>query len=371
MQRTILAGVIGLLVLATPAHGAVTVRAEGFFDTTLPATSVAITGSNTLANGKACPTASNTGRSAAGALERATSGNWNGSSFSFGLTVERILTTNLGAFGAPTYWNFDVDKASQLVGVCDVNPVDNQEVLFYEACAGATRACFTGKPLDVSAPAIVTTGVPFTVSVREFDDSKDPAPSTASAGATLVGGGAAEVTGANGTAQFTLSQPGSVRIVATKGRQVRDSVTVTVQNPPVYNVPTPTPTATVVPAMDTTPPVSTVTVPADGKKFERGKGPRELRAKIVEAGSLAAVRLGLFRKVDKKCSAFDGATEKFKSTRCGARPRFDVDAETPLTYLLPSRLGRGKYVFDLFGTDAAGNREVIQRGRNQVVFRVK
>lgn len=368
MQRTILAGVIGLLVLATPAQSAVTVRAEGFFETILPTTGVAATGAAVTKDGRQCA-----GNTSAAALDRAVAGDWDGTDFgpTFGVSVDRIKSLNL-PFPSATYWNFDQGNVSQQMGACVTTATDGTEILFYEACASQTTACFTGKPLDVSAPAIVTTGVPFTISVREFDDFQDPAPSTPSANATLVGGGVSELTGASGTAQFTLSQPGSVRIVATKGRQVRDSVIVTVQNPPVYNVPTPTPTptATAGPA-DTTAPVSTIKQPLDKRRYDRGGGPRELRARIVEAGGLASVKLGLFRKVATKCSAFDGKTEKFKTTRCGARPRFDVDAESPLTYLLPNRLGRGKYVFDLLATDAAGNREVIARGRNQVVFRVK
>ena len=374
MKPNVRAGIAGVLIAlaAAPVAGAadVTVRAEGFAATVLPETTVSNLGTDNTVGAKqfSCPTAADTGRSAAGALDRATASNWDGSSFSFGLTVERILTTNLGAFGAPTFWNFDVDNSSQQVGICDVNPDAGDEILFYEACASSTTACFTGDPLALTAPATATAGEPFTVSVREFDDGKDPAPSAPASGATVAGGGQTATTNASGVATFTFAQPGAVTLVATKARQVRDSATVAVQAAPVYTVPTPSPTPT--PAGDTTAPVSQVKSPGNRKVFKR-RGPRQLRAAIEEAGSLASVKLALTRRVGKRCAAFRGDAERFARVKCGAHPLFVAGTDPQLSFLLPGRLGRGKYVFDVVATDAAGNTEALERGRNRVVFRVR
>lgn len=373
MQPSIRAGAAGLLIAlaAAPAARAadVTVRAESFAATVLPQTTVSNTGPNALANGKSCPSPIATGRTAAGALERATGGDWDGSSFSFGLTVERILSTDLGAFGAPTFWNFDVDNSAQQVGICDVDPAAGDEILFYEACASASAtACFTGTPLGLTAPATATVGEPFTVSVVEFDDSRDPAPSAPAASATIAGGGQSAETAANGTARFAFEQAGPVTLVATKGRQVRDSATVDVRAVPAYPIPSPAPTAA--PPGDTTAPVSRIRSPRDGRVFKR-RGPRQLRAAIAGTDGPAAVRLALTRRVGKRCTAFRGASERFTKARCGAHPRFDVGPDRRLSFLLPSRLRKGKYVFDVIASDAAGNVEALERGRNRVVFRVR
>ncbi|MEJ7891873.1 MAG: hypothetical protein WKF94_04475 [Solirubrobacteraceae bacterium] len=374
MKPNVRAGIAGLLIAlaAAPVAGAaaVTVRAEGFAATVLPETTVSNLGTDNTVGAKqfSCPTAADTGRSAAGALDRATASNWDGSSFSFGLTVERILTTDLGAFGAPTFWNFDVDNSSQQVGICDVNPEAGDEILFYEACASASAtACFTGRPLDLIAPVNVDAGVPFTVSVREYDDTQSPASSAPAADATVAGGVAGAKTGSAGTARVTLDETGTTTLVATKGTQVRDSVTFRCRKGACLRIRPDSPSSAIA---DTTAPVSQVKSPRNRKVFKR-RGPRQLRAAIEEAGSLASVKLALTWRVGRRCAAFRGDAERFARVKCGSHPRFVAGTDPQLSFLLPGRLGRGKYVFDVVATDAAGNTEALERGRNRVVFRVR
>jgi hypothetical protein len=41
-----------------------------------------------------------------------------------------------------------------------------------------------------------------------------------------------------------------------------------------------------------------------------------------------------------------------------------------VSYLLPRRLGKGRYVLHVTATDRAGNADIVEPGRSRVVFRV-
>jgi hypothetical protein len=62
-----------------------------------------------------------------------------------------------------------------------------------------------------------------------------------------------------------------------------------------------------------------------------------------------------------------------RTRRCSAKAgrTFAVDTAQQFSYLLPERLRRGRYVFDVFAVDTAGNRGVLTRGQSRVVFRVR
>ena len=116
-----------------------------------------------------------------------------------------------------------------------------------------------------------------------------------------------------------------------------------------------------------------ITAVSEGKKYKKGAGPRELSGKVANDGSgIADVRLRLTRNDGGKCSTYDGKTEKFKTLKkCGASHGvwFSVGAKQEFTYLLPSKLGRGRYVLDVEVTDKAGNTtKSLARGTSRVVF---
>ncbi len=377
--RTGLAGLLLSLAVAAPAAAAtVTVRAEGANGTTLPQVTVPSTGPAVTKDGKTCG-----GDTAAGALDRATQGDWDGTAFSFGLTVDRILADSYD-FSSGRYWNLDLNNSSASVGVCDLKPGAGDEILFDAHCANATTDCFTGMPLDVNAPATVTPGQAFAATVREFDDSQSPATSRASAGATVTGGGVTATSDVGGMATVTLQQRGPVRLTATKGSQVRDETTVcvtdggdgncgspqTIPGGPV-STPTPGPGGTAGPTADTAAPVSEIRGISEQQRFRRRKGPRTLRATVTDAGGIADVKLALTRKRGRRCYAFSGRRERFVRARCGRHPRFSIGDRGAVSFLLPKRLKTGRYVFDVVGSDRAGNREQLYRGRNRIVFRVR
>jgi hypothetical protein len=199
--------------------------------------------------------------------------------------------------------------------------------------------------------------------VRQFTDAGVPSPA---AEATIRGGDQVVTTGADGRAVVTVTAPGAVQLTATKGRHVRDEAAVQVV---AYEVPPPSSETT---PGDTTAPVSTVRRIREGQVFRhRRRAPRTLRAHVEEAGGLASVELGITRRVGDRCTAYDDTLGRFKRITCGTHPRFDIGKAGRVSLLLPKRLGRGRYTYDVRATDTAGNAERRARGRNRVVFHVR
>ena len=71
------------------------------------------------------------------------------------------------------------------------------------------------------------------------------------------------------------------------------------------------------------------------------------------------------------CSEYDAVSERFVRARCGHGRYFKVSESASFSYLLPAPLGRGRYVFDVQATDAAGNRTTLARGTSRIVFYVR
>jgi hypothetical protein len=110
---------------------------------------------------------------------------------------------------------------------------------------------------------------------------------------------------------------------------------------------------------------------SDKQIFAKGKGPRTIRATAPDASGLAAVKLRLTTRVHGRCFYFSGRRTKFERTRCGRRFFFKVGEQQDVSYLLPKRLGPGRYVLDLAAVDRAGNRTALARGTTRVVFTVR
>jgi hypothetical protein len=308
--------------------------------------------------------------SAAAALNRAVGdAGWDADAFGGSLFVSRILTQSLGfGTGNDRYWAFDHNHVFSDAGICEYKPQDGDELLFFAACGGPSSTdCFDfDATLGVTAPGAATAGVPFTVTVKTYDDKGVATPA---AGVTVTGGDQPVTTGADGTAQVTVSALAEVTLTATKGNQVRDEAKVSVHEAPVYEVPTPSPSTE---PGDTTAPVSTIRRIKEGQVFRhRRKAPRTLRARVAEAGGLASVELGITRRVGDRCTAYDDTLGRFKRVTCGTHPRFDIGTAARVSLLLPRRVGRGRYTFDVRATDTAGNVERRARGRNRVVFHVR
>jgi hypothetical protein len=110
----------------------------------------------------------------------------------------------------------------------------------------------------------------------------------------------------------------------------------------------------------------------DGKAFGHGKGPRVFKGTVgADPAGLRAVRLSLQRKLDGQCSAYSVRRERFVKRPCGAHPSFTIGDDADWSYLLPKRLGTGRYDLRVVGVDGAGNRDRVRRGRNRVLFKVR
>ena len=74
-----------------------------------------------------------------------------------------------------------------------------------------------------------------------------------------------------------------------------------------------------------------------------------------DPSGLLSVRLSIARKAHGHCWAFDGATERFKRHRCGGSRSFRIGDREEWSYLLPKRLGRGRYSIRAVAIDKRGN----------------
>jgi hypothetical protein len=111
----------------------------------------------------------------------------------------------------------------------------------------------------------------------------------------------------------------------------------------------------------------------EGQRFAKGKGPRTLSGIVAaDPSGIADVRLRLTRNDHGRCQTFDGRSERLVALkRCGAKHGkwFSVGDRERWSYLLPARLGPGRYVLDVQARDRAGNADtLLQRTRTRVVF---
>ncbi len=362
----LVAGLILAFVLVTAPAGAatVTVRIEG--NTVAGTTTVNTTGAGVPGNAACKP------HSAGEALELATAGNWDRQMY-----VETIHGES-HTYAESDYWAFWVNGSYSTVGLCDYIVQPGDELLFYPQVDGPG---FQGTvwPLYLTGvPAAVTAGQPYTVTVIERVSDGASTTSAPAVGATVSDGSTTAVTGPDGRATLIApSGPGTIRLVATQASRVnspRPQVAVVAPAPaPAPEGPAPDP-APVVPspvespaAVDTTPPVATISGLRNRQRFSRRRAPRELRGTVADEGAIASVELRLHRRHGRRCAAYDGATERFRRISCRREARwFRVGSSASWSYLLPRRLPSGLYQLQVRATDAAGNRSAIHSLRFRV-----
>lgn len=373
------------LVLASLANAAapasVTVRVEGASQTLLAATSVTTNGVAVEKDGNAEHTCS--GASAAGALQQATSGNWNGAWFKgIGYSVETILgETHAFEPGVPAnyFWAYWLDDKSATAGICEGELSSGDSVLFFPECFSESGACAPApNPLALSAPSVAERGSPMTVSVTSYANASGA--SSPAAGVTVAGGGASATTGANGQATLSLAQAGNVVLQASAPGSVRDEASVCVHSGNDGTCGTQaqsTATPTTSPAVAAAPYKGPFAIVAkagdvlDDHVYTAAKAPRVLSGTVASRSPIASVSLRLRRSFRGRCWAYDGVGERFVRTRCGSGSFFAVSTSASFSYLLPGALARGRYVLDIEASDAAGNRTSLARGSSRVVFYVR
>jgi hypothetical protein len=366
----------------------VTVRVEGTTETLVAPTLVTTTTTPVVKDGN--PAHSCPGTSAAGALQLATSGNWNGAWFSgLDYSVEMIEgESHLFEPGVPAnyFWSFWFDNKASSEGIClvELNPGDS--ILFFPECFSEGAACPTApNPLGIVAPASVQTGSPFTVQITSYANATG-SPS-APVEATVSGGGVSATTNSTGRATLSLPSPGVVTLHVSAANSVRTETNVCVYGPEeggcnaqplgsttssgsslqgrgtsnLFSTPYKGPYAIVARATNL----------IEGHVYRRKNAPRLLAGTVQAHTTVASVSLKLRREYKDRCSAYDGTREQFGRARCGASSYFKVSTEPNFSYLMPSALAPGRYVLDIEATDAAGNRTSLSRGTSRTVFYVR
>ena len=107
--------------------------------------------------------------------------------------------------------------------------------------------------------------------------------------------------------------------------------------------------------------------------IQPGQAPRVLQGTVDLHAALQDVKLRLTRTQGRKCSYYDGVTERFRAMGCGAAHGvyFSVGSQASFSYLLPETLAPGRYVLDIEATDTAGEHTTLARGTSRIVFYVK
>jgi hypothetical protein len=364
MKLTVIAGTVaGLLALCAPAYAAptVTVRVEGATSTLLERTSV------TLGSGNGSPCDADT---AGAALDAATKGNWDKQAF---------VSTILGEthkFDNNDYWAEWVNKGQGFKrggGLCADHLAEGDEVLLLVDLSPPPSFAPTVFPLDLEAPSQVTNNAgPLPVTVVEYTSATgNPGEGerTPVAGATITGGDVPVVTDAAGHADVpvTTLPANPLRLRATKpgaAPSATETVSFFFKGVPQLEQPQQPPATP-----DRSAPTATLVGIKDKQTFTTG--PRELKGSFADVSGVKTVKLRLAKRAGGKCSYFSGKLETFRHTKCGTEKYFAIGDRADWTYLLPAKLGKGRYVLDAIAIDGAGNRTALARGTTRVVFTVR
>jgi hypothetical protein len=266
-------------------------------------------------------------------------------------------------------WGFAVNETTSAVGGCQIALVPGSEVLW------AYNYFNLPHRLRLSGPASVTTGVPFTVHVI---DTQTGQPLQGASIGEDVGGvttpiAAVPTTDASGNTTVTLTRIGAVTLKATRAESVRSNglaISVGYPAPCACGIgPGPRfPQESV--ALDT----AKIEGVRDGRTYSRRSAPRLLGGTVTvpAGGTLRQVRISLKRSYRGRCYGFSGRRETFVRTRCSkAAPFFSVGGSESFSYLLPARLPRGRYTYEIEAVDAAGHVTKLVNGVSRVVFNVR
>lgn len=241
------------------------------------------------------------------------------------------------------FWGYALNFTPSQVGGCQQKVVGGDDVLFgYDFFSKAHL-------LKLSTPGDAEPGQPVTVTVTDGQDASKIA------GASVAGA----LTGADGTAQVTFSDPGPQTLKATRADSLRSNAAVVcVHRGADGNCGTTAPPADDPKPADTTPAVATITSIHNGRRFAAGRGPRLLQG-TVDPGvaGVRAVRMRLLRQSGSRCSYYSVKTERFRRGSCAATWFFYTIGDRPQwSYLLPSRLTAGSYTLDIVVVDKRGRR---------------
>jgi hypothetical protein len=338
---------------ATPALAGptVVVRVEGAGGTLLERTRVTLPDTPP-------PVASCPAYTPAAAIEVATGGNWDRQAFTQTILGE---THN---FSDSDYWAEWLDRGNGYErggGICtDVLKEGDEVVMLVDRSPPPTYAP-TVFPLDVEGvPAQAIQGSAIAVTVVEYRSATGntgEGDRTPVGGATVRAGSASATTGPDGRATLVLADRGQITVKATRSGNAASGIE-TISVGDVASSPSPP---------DTTAPLASIVGIRDGQRFSRRHAPRELHGTASnDPSGLWAVKIRLTRRLGGTCWYFSGSKERLLKRTCGKKYAFKVSEQPTWSYLLPSRLPRGRYVLDTYAIDRAFNHGPTQRVRFRV-----
>ena len=354
-----------------------------------PLTQVTTTTAELTKDGGSC-----SANSAASALELATKGNWEGKWYSEFSDYEVVSIDGLSypfATEMP-YWSFWLNNKYEEEGVCHAQLEFGEQALFFPACTTEhQKGECEPDVLGIEAPPTAEVGEPVTVTVNRYNAKAEPSPA---AGVNVTGWGSSATTNFEGKATLTfpgdetytlratgatgedpVSVPGEALVCAHTGDDGECGTT----RPPDSPLPTVSSgSSTGGSVIESAPYTGPYAVVADvsgireGHVYSRGKAPRVLAGTVSAHAPVTSISLRLRRAYRGHCWAYNGSRERFVHVRCGRGSFFGVaSGGDSFSYLLPSRLPRGRYVLDIAATDSAGNKAPLDRGSSRIVFYVK
>lgn len=370
-KRSALAAVL-LVLLLVPSAGAavgdtVTVRIEGQNATLLARKAITLQ-SGTVPTNNGCPMTS-----VGGAIETATSGNWDRQTFTSTILGESHTFTH------SDYWAGWVNKKYG-DSFCSQQLTQGDEVLITYDQTDNTTFASSVFPVDLTIPATIDRGAVVAVQATEYRNyTGAPAYGTPGVGdpqpaANIVvasGGAASATTGADGKATLTFPAVGTFTVQGTRGAERSVPLTVCVHDGNDGNCGTvkpgdpPPPPPPPPPAPEPVAAGSTTGVTTQNQTFTAAKAPRRLGGTF-DTGStgLRAVEIRLMRRHKGVCQYYSVVAERFNGTRrCnpGAYYRYKIGDQPSWSYLLPAKLKAGAYTLDVTATDRNGFRATQTR----------
>jgi hypothetical protein len=392
---------------ATGNPATVTVRIQGLGGETLLQQTQVTTNTTPIAieGGGTCE-----GTSAGGAIYDATGGNWKVKNQSVGIELQGLEGLDLPEFSSKEpsgiYWAFWLEGKYDEEGICSQSIASGQHIVMFPQCYAVGPLCESATAPNnfltaVPAGATANVGQQVPVTLGAVNTETFLPENSLPGGDLLTDGAQTFAPAADGIANVSFSAPGLYMLQAHAPNSVAsDPFTICVHNgndgtcgttpifyacaAPAASVPACYTCATasvavpacVGPVVITPPPgtdIVTIKGVENGHRYSRRKGPRILQGvvQVPASGTLKQVRISLQRREGKRCSVFSGTKEAFVRARCDTTRFFSAGDSESFSYLLPSSLPPGRYVYEIEALDDSGNLTKLVPGVSHVVFYVK
>ncbi len=388
-SRSLLAALLCCLAFAPPAlagqPSTVTVRIQGLGGETLLEQTQVTTNATPIAveGGGICE-----GTSAGGAVYDATGGRWKAKNQSEGIELQGLEGLDLPEFSSTEpsgiYWALWLEGKYAEHGICSQPIASGQHIVLFPQCYATGPLCpsaTTPANFLTAIPAATTTNVgqQVPVTLGALNTETAAADSSLPEGDQLSDGAQTFAPGANGVAEVSFSAPGLYTLQAHAPDSVAsDPFTICVHNGDDGTCGTPLPAHGGPEIISPPPPKQPVDLAsaggaASGHTYSRRRTPRVLTGsvEVPSGGTLREVRLSLQRSRRGRCWAFNGARAAFVRIRCGTVRFFKVANTSSFSYLLPTRLPAGRYVYEVQAVSDAGVVTAIAKGVSRIAFDVK